>query len=148
LGCSIGSTGDINGDEYDDILIGASGNDKAGSGSGRVYLFFGKSSGWSTDINCSNANVSFFGEANQDRFGSFIATIGDVNGDSSYDIIISATGNDEGGSNAGKTYLLSINNFSPSNYLTNSVPSYNLIYLLGIFSIFIILITKYKIKRK
>jgi hypothetical protein len=100
------------------------------------------------DLNCSNANVSFFGEANQDHFGSCIATLGDVNGDNSYDIMISATGNDEGGSNAGKTYLLSFDNFSPSNYSPNLISSYNLISLLGVLSFSIILITKYKVKRK
>ncbi|MBD3215109.1 MAG: hypothetical protein GF311_21055, partial [Candidatus Lokiarchaeota archaeon] len=147
-GRKIAYAGDINGDGYDDILIGAEGNDEGGSGAGQVYLFFGKSLGWSMDLNCSHANVSFFGEANQDRFGSYLATLGDVNGDNSYDFIISATGNDDGGENAGKTYLLNLDNFSPSNDPNNPISSYNLIFLLGIFSIFIVLITKYKVKRK
>jgi hypothetical protein len=46
-GYSIDIAGDINGDGYDDIIIGAYGDDKGGSMAGKSYVIFGKSSGWS-----------------------------------------------------------------------------------------------------
>jgi hypothetical protein len=104
-GRKIAYAGDINGDDYDDILIGAEGNDDGGSSAGQVYLFFGKSSGWSIDLNCSNANASFLGERDLDRLGSSIGSAGDINEDGFDDILIGATGNDEAGSGSGRVYL-------------------------------------------
>jgi hypothetical protein len=45
LGISVASAGDVNGDGFDDILIGARSNDDNGIQSGRVYLFYGPVSG-------------------------------------------------------------------------------------------------------
>ena len=61
-GFSVAGAGDVNGDGYDDILIGAIGNDDGGTYTGQTYLFFGKESGWSMDTDLSNADASFWGE--------------------------------------------------------------------------------------
>lgn len=95
--------GDINGDGYDDIIIGTYGYD---SGRGKTYLFFGKPAGWKMDINLSNADASFIGEYLGDQSGSSIAIIGDINGDRHDDFLIGASYNKDGGSSAGKTYLI------------------------------------------
>lgn len=43
-GLSVSGAGDINGDGYDDVLIGAPGSDAAGGNAGRAYLLFGHES--------------------------------------------------------------------------------------------------------
>ena len=105
-GNSVTGVGDVNGDGLDDVLIGASGNDEGGSDAGQVYLIFGRVTGLARDTNLSKADASFWGESPEDHAGDTIAGAGDVNGDGYDDILISATSNDEGGTDAGQTYLI------------------------------------------
>ena len=105
-GESVARAGDINGDGYDDILIGAYLNDDGGSEAGQTYLIFGNATGWAMDTNLSNANASFIGEDAGDNSGSSVACAGDVNGDGYDDILIGAPANDDGGFLAGQTYLI------------------------------------------
>ena len=105
-GCSVAGAGDVNGDGYDDILIGASGNDDGGDIAGQTYLIFGKAYGWSMDTHLSASNASFWGEDTYDYSGHSVAGAGDVNGDGYDDILIGAFQNDDGGNYAGQTYLI------------------------------------------
>ena len=61
-GCSVAGAGDVNGDGYDDILIGAIVNDAGGTWAGQTYLILGNASGWAMDTDLSNAEASFIGE--------------------------------------------------------------------------------------
>ena len=45
MGYSVASAGDVNGDGYDDVIIGEPGNDGGGTDAGRTYMFFGSASG-------------------------------------------------------------------------------------------------------
>jgi len=105
-GWSVASGGDVNGDGYDDFLIGAPGDDDGGSNAGQTYLILGKASGWGMDTDLSNADASFWGEEASDSAGRTVAGVGDVNRDGYDDILIGADGSDDGGSNAGQTYLI------------------------------------------
>ncbi len=105
-GYSVAGAGDVNGDGYNDILIGAYRDSDAGGQAGQVYLVFGSRSGWSMDTDLSRANASFIGEAPGDYLGDSVAGAGDVNGDGYDDIIVSAPLNDEGGNNTGQVYLV------------------------------------------
>ncbi|MFC1621852.1 MerR family DNA-binding transcriptional regulator [Patescibacteria group bacterium] len=105
-GYSASSAGDVNGDGYDDILIGAAYNDDGGSAAGQTYLIFGKSSGWTMDTNLSASDASFWGEDTSDYSGYSVSGAGDTNGDGYDDILIGAFGDDDGGENAGQTYLI------------------------------------------
>jgi len=105
-GGSVASAGDVNGDGYDDLLIGASGDDDGGISAGQTYLILGKSAGWAMDMDLSDANASFIGEDAGDSSGMSVASAADVNGDGYDDILIGAFGDDDGGSGAGQTYLI------------------------------------------
>ena len=105
-GCSVAGAGDVNGDGYDDILIGAYGSDKDGWGAGRTFVIFGKPSGWNMGMNLSFSDMSFVGENTLDHSGTSVAGVGDVNGDGYDDILIGAPENGESGDYAGQTYLI------------------------------------------
>ena len=89
-GWSVSGAGDVNGNGYDDILIGASWNNDGGIAAGKTYLIFGKPLGWSLDSDLSDVNISFIGERKYDTSGQSVAGVGDVNGDGYSDILIGA----------------------------------------------------------
>jgi hypothetical protein len=105
-GFSVSCAGDVNGDGYDDILIGAPWDDDGGGSAGQAYLILGKSSGWSMDTDLSDADASFCGEDADDRAGYSVSGAGDVNDDGYDDILIGAPYDEEGGSYAGQVYLM------------------------------------------
>ncbi len=106
-GYSVSTAGDVNGDGYDDILIGAFGADPAsGTNAGETYLIYGSSSLIGT-VDLLDANVTFTGKAIDDQSGYSVSSAGDVNGDGYDDILIGANGADPGGNlSAGETYLI------------------------------------------
>jgi hypothetical protein len=106
MGWQVASAGDVNGDGFDDLLIGAPYIDDPQSGPGKVYLVFGKAGGWSTNINLSQADASFIGESAGDWAGYSISGAGDVNGDGYDDILIGAPHHSDFAYQfAGKAYL-------------------------------------------
>lgn len=96
FGTSVGTTGDIDGDGYDDFLVGAV---HAGGDSGRVYVYHG---GPGLD---AVPDLVLTGEAAGDLFGISAATGGDVNGDGYDDVIVGAAGSDSMGTDGGRAYL-------------------------------------------
>jgi len=105
-GFSISGVGDVNGDNFGDFLIGAYLNDELGESAGQSYLIFGKELGWATDVNLTNADVTFNGEYQYDVAGTVVSGIGDLNGDTYKDFMIGAPGNDESKSSAGQAYII------------------------------------------
>jgi len=106
-GCSVASAGDVNGDGRDDFLIGAYGDEDGGTGAGQTYLILGRAAAdWGMDFDLSSADASFRGEDAGDRSGYSVASAGDVNGDGGDDFLIGAYGDDDGGVDAGQTYLI------------------------------------------
>ena len=91
--------GDLDGDGYDDVLIGGPGYS---SSTGQAYLFLGPL----TDGGPTDATATFQGEAGGDGFGRTLEVVGDIDGDSSSDVAIGAFGADSGRlSDAGRVYL-------------------------------------------
>ncbi len=80
FGWSVSDAGDVNGDGYDDVIIGAPGY---GSDKGRAYVFYGRATGsWSgIDDADTDADVVLTGEYEGDRFGCSVSGAGDVNYD-------------------------------------------------------------------
>jgi len=98
----IATAGDVNSDGYADLIVGASLNDGDGDAAGRVYVFLG---GVAPD---TVPDLVITGEAAGDRFGTSVASAGDVNGDGYSDVIVGAWGNDAGGSAGGRAYFIAI----------------------------------------
>ena len=105
-GYSVASAGDVNGDGYDDILVGALPAGQGGNYGGQAYLILGKATGWTMDTNLSTADASFVGENNPGNVNLSMSSAGDINGDGYDDILIGASGNFEGGDFAGQTYVI------------------------------------------
>ena len=102
-GTSVAGGGDINGDGYDDLLIGAYGDDDGNSQAGAVYVVFGAVSG---ELDLSQADIKLIGEDAGDFSGQAVASAGDVNGDGLDDILVGAYGDEDGASSAGSAYLI------------------------------------------
>ncbi|MBK8981999.1 MAG: FG-GAP repeat protein [Ignavibacteria bacterium] len=83
FGANISSAGDLNGDGYSDVIVGAEGYS---SNTGRAYIYFG---GASVD---SIADVIMTGESTGNNFGISVSSAGDVNGDGYSDVIVGARG--------------------------------------------------------
>ena len=76
FGYSVSSAGDVNGDGYSDVIVGAYGNDAGGTNAGRAYIYYANSL-TGTDI----PDELFTGAAAVDYFGYSVSSAGDVNGD-------------------------------------------------------------------
>ena len=102
FGYSVACAGDINGDGYADVIIGAYGyDDGANINEGRAFVYFGSATGPSIPASTPN-------DANQNtaNFGNSVACAGDINGDGYSDVIIGAYGYDEGANtNEGRAYV-------------------------------------------
>ncbi|MCX6546028.1 MAG: FG-GAP-like repeat-containing protein [Acidobacteria bacterium] len=94
FGFPVAPAGDVNGDGYSDVLVGAYGY---GSDTGRVYLYLGGASGLAT-----TPATTLTGEAVGDMFGYTVATAGDVNGDGYADVTVGAPGRS---ANTGRAYV-------------------------------------------
>ncbi len=111
LGAGAAFIPDRNGDGFDDLILGATGGDGIGSGSGLIYLVNGPvTSGNIGDI----ADATISGENTGDGAGARAEDAGDIDGDGTNDIIVGVRGQDNNGTNAGAAYLITATTY-PSN---------------------------------
>ncbi|MCR4408268.1 MAG: FG-GAP-like repeat-containing protein [Anaerolineae bacterium] len=101
------TSGDLNGDSYDEIIIGAYIADTvAGEDAGAAYVVYGGTNLSSTIELSPTAGVTIYGAAAGDRLSRSMST-GDVNGDGFDDLIIGASQADrDGRTNTGKAYVI------------------------------------------
>jgi Ca2+-binding RTX toxin-like protein len=114
-GNSVSSAGDINGDGYADLLIGAP-NAGSSHDTGAAYVVYGHAGGFS-DIDLSKLDGSngfvLEGIASGDDLGFPVSAAGDVNGDGFADLIVGAYLADPNGhTDAGSSYVIFGGNFT------------------------------------
>ncbi len=84
FGFSVANAGDVNGDGYADLIVGAIGGSPRGLGlAGEAYVFHGSASGVAT-----TAARVLGGSARGNEFGQSVAGVGDVNGDGYADVVV------------------------------------------------------------
>jgi hypothetical protein len=91
LGWSVGTAGDVNGDGYDDVIVGAPWYGNGQTYEGRAFVYHGSASGLSTTPNWTAES-----DHQSALFGGSVGTAGDVNGDGYDDVIVGASSYDNG----------------------------------------------------
>ena len=124
-GFSVSGAGDVNGDGYADLIVGANEGDDGGNLAGEAYVVFGKQDDFGNDVSntldggtmvvrrvvdltnlAAGDGFIIQGDAERDNAGRSVSSAGDVNGDGFADLIVGANGGDDGGDNAGEAYVL------------------------------------------
>jgi hypothetical protein len=111
FGSAIAAIGDLEVDGVVDLAVGAPGDDSGGSNRGAVWILFMDSDGTvDMEEKISARNGDFNGILqDDDGFGSAVAGIRDLNGDTILDIVVGAPGDDDGGSDRGAVWVLFLN---------------------------------------
>lgn len=102
-GYGVAGVGDVNGDGFGDLLVGAPFNDIAGANAGAIYVVLGSATLTSTNL---GAFPIMIGEVAGDEAGRNVAPAGDVNGDGFQDMLVGVPNQDATGANAGAIYLV------------------------------------------
>lgn len=112
LNVAMSAAGDINQDGIQDIIIGdptAAPNNQENAGAS--YVIFGKKSGFSPSLNVADINAKeglvIQGQNPQEKVGSSVSNLGDINGDGIDDFILGAPGaSPNGKEGAGAAYII------------------------------------------
>jgi hypothetical protein len=108
-GFSVASAGDVNGDGFDDLIVGAPFH-PSGSGAGAAYVVFGAAGGFGSSIALGtidgNNGFQLDGKTVDDEFGRAVSSAGDVNGDGFDDVIVGARYADPNGDKSGAAYVV------------------------------------------
>ncbi|MEM7471863.1 MAG: VCBS domain-containing protein [Pseudomonadota bacterium] len=110
-GSSVSVIGDVNGDGFDDVIVGAPEADDGNAYSGISYVVFGTDDSDRIDLEDlqtagSGLGFALIGIDNYDQSGWSVSGLNDVNGDGLDDILVGAVDADAGASNTGETYVI------------------------------------------
>jgi hypothetical protein len=107
-GISVSDAGNVNGDEFDDVIVGAYSHDYLGRvDSGTAYVVFGKNNNLPVDLAALGAGgYPLYGATAGDNAGWSVANAGDVNLDGRPDQLVGAPNFDAGANlDAGAAYV-------------------------------------------
>ncbi|MFT7620162.1 MAG: hypothetical protein ACI97A_003819 [Planctomycetota bacterium] len=96
FGHSVSGAGDVNGDGFEDVIVGAYLDDTAGTNAGRMDIF---------SVMSQSIIYAILGKKAGDQFGIAVSDAGDANGDGLADVLVGANQSDEYGGNTGSAYL-------------------------------------------
>lgn len=99
LGWHVASAGDVDGDGYGDLIVGAPEYSEGQSYEGRAYLFFGSASGLS-----ASPGWTYQSDVASAFFGLTVTSAGDVNADGYGDVVVGAPFYELGQINEGAAY--------------------------------------------
>ncbi|MFM9969185.1 MAG: putative Ig domain-containing protein, partial [Burkholderiales bacterium] len=110
-GGSVAGAGDVNGDGFADLIVGAYFSDPAsGANAGRSYVVFGRATTTATNLSAIAAGTGGFvinGQGASDYSGFSVAGAGDINGDGLADLIVGAFFSDlPAGTSIGRGYVV------------------------------------------
>lgn len=100
FGCSVSTAGDVNGDGYSDLIVGARQASNGQAAEGLAYVYLGSSTGVLTpfqrrlEVNQAGAD-----------FGVSVAGAGDVNGDGFFDVVVGADLWESGQTDEGAAFI-------------------------------------------
>jgi len=110
FGRDLASAGDVNGDGFDDVIIGADGSNfffdpPVVGASGAAFLYHGNVFGLSTSPDTTFSYPGGAGEINTPLFGNSVSSAGDANGDGFADVVIAAANADITVVNGGAAFI-------------------------------------------
>ncbi len=102
FGNAVASLGDLDGDGFGELIIGAAWEDDVGSAAGATYVYFGSVTG--PDPSSELKLTASDGDVDA-HFGYSVAAAGDVNADGALDLLVGATGGDGAAAGSGSAYV-------------------------------------------
>ncbi len=104
MGVSVAGAGDVNGDGYDDVIVGADGYTSGQMQEGAAFVFLGGPSGIANG-NPATAATTLQSNQTSAHFGASVASAGDVNDDGRSDVIVGALLYDAGQTDEGAAFV-------------------------------------------
>jgi hypothetical protein len=109
-GGSVSRAGDVNGDDIDDVVIGARLAGPAGNNPGAAFVVFGSDQAWSASMSLADLDgdngFRMNGVAAGDELGSSVRAAGDINADTVDDIVLGAPAAGPNGADSGASYVV------------------------------------------